>query len=238
MADELSGKVIMVTGAAGSVGQGVVRACAAAGAKVALVDLDAGQISSVIDEIGGSHLKGFDVDLSDPEAVDKALADIEAQMGAVQALVHTVGGYAAGQPVHAGRMDVFDRMMNLNTRILYLVCGKVAAHMLERGIAGSISVILARGARQGTKHHAAYAASKAAGARIMESMSAELRDNNIRVNGISPSIIDTPPNREAMPNADFDAWVKPAQIGDLAVFLASDASAAITGAEIVIAARS
>jgi len=166
------------------------------------------------------------------------LRDIESQMGPVQALVHTVGGYAAGQPVHAGRMDVFDKMMALNTRVLYLVCGKVAAHMLEHGIPGSISMILARGARQGTKNHAAYAASKAAGARIMESMAAELRDKHIRVNGISPSVVDTPPNREAMPNADFDAWVKPAQIGDLAVFLASDASAAITGTEIVIAARS
>ncbi len=237
MADELSGRVVMVTGGAGSVGQGVVRACAAAGARVALVDLNAERVRAATEATGG-HVKGFAADLSDPDAVDSVLRDIESQMGPVQALVHTVGGYAAGQPVHAGRMDVFDRMMALNTRVLYLVCGRVAAHMLEHGIPGSISMILARGARQGTKNHAAYAASKAAGARIMESMAAELRDNNIRVNGISPSVIDTPPNREAMPNADFDAWVKPAQIGDLAVFLASDASAAITGTEIVIAGRS
>jgi NAD(P)-dependent dehydrogenase (short-subunit alcohol dehydrogenase family) len=94
--------------------------------------------------------------------------------------------------------------------------------------------VLARAALKGSKDHSAYTASKAAAQRIVESMAAELRDHGINVNGVLPSTIDTPANREAMPNADFNKWVKPAEIADAIAFLASPAAKAIHGVSLEV----
>jgi len=240
MANELTGKVIVVTGACGGVGRGVVKALAEAGACLALVDKDADRLAPLIqEELGGDTecYKGFPADLSEAGSVDDLINHVIDNMNQIDGLVHAVGGYAAGEPVHESGMDVYDKMMALNTRMVYLVCGKIAAHMVETATPGSISIVLARAGAKGSKNHGAYTASKAAATRIMESMAIELREHNIRVNGISPSIVDTPPNREAMSNADFDKWVKPYQIGELMVFLQSDESKAITGANIEISGK-
>lgn len=231
---EIQDSVVMVTGGSGNVGRGVVEAFAAVGAKVAIVDLRKRDCDEVAEALGGdpARYQGFGADLSQPEAVDALIAEVTAAFGRIDHLVHTVGGFAMGDPVHAGNLDVFDKMMALNVRVLYLVAGRVARAMIDTGVTGSISLILARAAQAGGKNKAAYTASKAAAARIMESMAAELKEHQIRVNGISPSTVDTPPNRDDMPNANFDNWVTPAQIGELAVELARND--AMTGADVAI----
>lgn len=240
MADELAGKVIILTGATGGLGKSAAKQLAAAGACLALIDTSADRLAEAIQALGGDTdcYKGFPADLSDEESVDHTMEHIIDQFSGIDGLVHVVGGFSMGDPVHATNMDVFDKMMNLNARILYMVCGKVANHMLETATKGSITAVLARSGQKGAKNQAAYTASKAAATRIVESMALELRDHGIRVNGISPSIIDTPANRSAMPDADPEKWVKPEQIGDLMVFLASDSATAITGANIEINGRS
>ncbi|MDX1990738.1 MAG: SDR family oxidoreductase [bacterium] len=238
MAD-LTGKTVIVTGATGNVGSAVVRGFAAAGARVVLVDTNAERVAALIAELGaaeGHHL-GFPADLSDPASVDELLARVVDHFGPVHALAHTVGGYAAGTPVHETSVDLFDKQIALNARMVYVVAGKVAKSMLDHNVQGSITVIIARSALKGTANHAAYTASKAAALRIMESMALELRDKGIRVNGISPSTIDTPANRQSMPNADSQKWVKPSEVADLMVYLASDQASAINGAHIEINAR-
>lgn len=237
MAADMTGKVVAVTGAAGNVGQGVLNAIAPTGARIALIDRDAAKISRRLSALGREtdRYKGLPADLTDPDAVDTLVSQIHDHYGRIDALVHTVGGFAMGDPVHAGNMDVFDQMMLLNARLGYLVCGKFAAYMVERGIEGTIVAVLARSGQKGIKNQAAYTASKAAATRIVESMALELRDYNIRVNGISPSTVDTEPNRDSMPNADFEKWVTPDQIGQLAAFLVSDEARAINGENIVIA---
>jgi len=128
--------------------------------------------------------------------------------------------------------------MALNARSVYVTCGAAARHMVERGTAGSIVVVLARAALKGAKNQAAYTASKAAAQRVVESMAAELLDYGIRVNAVMPSTIDTPANRASMPNADFSRWVPPAQIADVIFFLASAAAAPISGDSIAVYGRS
>ena len=76
----------------------------------------------------------------------------------------------------------------------------------------------------------AYTASKSAVARLTEAMSAELRERGVRVNAVLPSILDTPPNRAAMPAADPARWVSPEALADVIVFLASPAARAVHGA--------
>ncbi|HEX2620616.1 MAG TPA: SDR family NAD(P)-dependent oxidoreductase, partial [Phototrophicaceae bacterium] len=217
----------------------VVRGFANAGAKVALVDMNMDRMNQVINDLPGdnSHYKGFVGDLSQPEAVQQLIGEIAGHFGQIDILVHTVGGYAAGQPVHEAGIDVLEKMMALNVRPLYLVGGATARHMMDKGIPGRMVFVLARAGLKGAKNMGAYTASKAAATRIMESLSAELKDHGINVNGVSPSIIDTPINRNDMPNADFSKWVTPQQLADTILYLASDQAASLHGVNLEVYGR-
>src|SRR5690606_26578292 len=131
--------------------------------------------------------------------------------------------------VHETDISVLEKQIYLNTRIVFITLGHVARYMLDKRVKGSMTVILAKTGLAGAKNTAAYAASKAAAQRIVESMALELREHDIRVNGVMPSIADTEANRKSMPNSDFSKWVTPEQIADTIAFLASDAASAISG---------
>lgn len=240
MTSQFDGKVVAITGAAGNLGGNVVRAFAGHGAQVALIDLSADRLASTIATLDGdpNRFAAFPGDLSQPESVQTLIDQIVAHFGQIDVLIHTVGGYDAGKPVHEAGIEVLDKMMALNVRPLYLMGAAVAQHMLQRGIAGKIVFILARSGLKGLKNQGAYTASKAAAIRIMESMSAELKDHGINVNGISPSIIDTAPNRQSMPDADFSKWVSPQHLADALLFLASDQANALHGTNLEVYNRS
>jgi NAD(P)-dependent dehydrogenase (short-subunit alcohol dehydrogenase family) len=236
---EFADKVVLVTGAAGNLGRAVVSRFADGGAKIALVDRVREPFPDMIKSLSGKRTmyKGFVGDLSKPDKVQKLTDSVVDHFGQIDILVHTVGGYAAGKPVHETGIDVLDKMLGLNVRPLYLLGGAVAAHMVEKQVQGSIIFILAKAGQQGSKNQAAYTASKAAATRIMESMAAELKEHSIRVNGISPSTIDTPANRQAMPNADTSKWVLPSQLADAIAFLCSPAGSGVYGANLEVFGR-
>lgn len=227
---------VMITGGAGGLGQVVTRRFAEAGDRVIVVERSLDKAQALVDELGGNHL-ALSADLSDVDQVETMLAEAARTTGTVEVLVHTVGGFAMGQPVHEADIDVFERMMNMNARSLYITCGRVAKHMVEAGIQGKIVAILAKSGYKGAAKMAAYAASKAAAQRIIESMALELRDYGINVNGVVPSTIDTPANRRDMPNADFSKWVTAEQLADAIQFLASDAAEAIRGTALEVFGR-
>jgi len=120
----LTNQTYLITGASGNVGRAVAHAFAQAGANLALVDMKIEPLQELIADLGGdaNRFRAFTADLGNPESVDSLLNEVHQ----VHGLVHTVGGFAMGDPVHAGNIDVFDRMMNLNARIVYLLAGKVA----------------------------------------------------------------------------------------------------------------
>ena len=105
--------------------------------------------------------------------------------------------------------------------------------MLEAG-GGKIVNVGAFAAQKGAAEMGAYVASKSAVIRLTESMAAELREKNVNVNCVLPTIIDTPENRKAMPAADPRKWVAPEDLANVIVFLASDAARAIHGAAIPV----
>jgi NAD(P)-dependent dehydrogenase (short-subunit alcohol dehydrogenase family) len=216
----LFGKVVVITGATGNLGSAVARVFAAESAQLALVDLDEERLEQAVTSLTGVQAAGFKTDLTDPESIDGLIEAVTTRFGQIDILVHTVGGYAAGKPVHESGVDVLDKMYNLNVRPLYLIGGAVGRHMVERSVQGRLIFVLAKAGLKGAKNQAAYTASKAAAIRIMESMAAELREHDIKVNGISPSTIDTPANREAMPNADPGNWVTVDQLSNGILFLA------------------
>lgn len=236
MAD-FSGKVVIVTGATGNLGQVLARQFAAQGAKLVLVAREADALKALAAELSAETLTEA-ADLGDPASADALVRRVEAQFGGIDVLVHTVGGYAAGKAVHESDVDVLEKMMALNVRPIYVTAGRVAKSMVERGEGGKIVVVLAKAALKGGAKNAAYSASKAAAQRIVESMALELRDHNVNINAVLPSIIDSPVNRADMPNADVSKWVTAEDVADVMLFLASDKADKIHGASIEVYGRS
>jgi NAD(P)-dependent dehydrogenase (short-subunit alcohol dehydrogenase family) len=231
MAGQFAGKTVMITGAGGQIARAVVQKFADEGANLVLVDRAQEPLDACLEAIGAIEGAAITVvaNLNEPESVDSTVKEAEKTFSTIDILVHTAGGFAAGKPVHETDVSVFDQQMMLNARILFITLGRVAKHMVENKVKGNMVAILARTGLSGAKNTAAYAASKAAAQRIVESMALELREHDIRVNGVMPSTADTPANRASMPNANFENWVTSQQIANAIAFLASDASSAISG---------
>lgn len=224
-------QVVLVTGASGSLGKAVAEAFRQAGARVAAVDLSTGVMEGLFPGWKNSPeallLEG--VDATDPQHVDRVVGEVLRYFGRLDVLVNTVGGYQAGTPVHETSLETWDFMMNLNARSAFVVSRSVLPHMLEQG-GGKIIHIAASVANKGSANSSAYSAAKSAVARLTESMAVEYKRLGINVNAVMPGTIDTPQNRQDMPNADTSRWVKPEQLARVILFLASEDASPIHGA--------
>jgi NAD(P)-dependent dehydrogenase (short-subunit alcohol dehydrogenase family) len=227
----LRGKTVVVTGAFGSVGAAVVQAALAAGARVAAVDRAPAPQAAAAP--GAVHFGG--IDLGNPAAAGAALAQIAAQLGGIDALVNIAGGFR-WEKIEDGNADTWDLLYNINLKTALSASRAALPHLLRRS-SGRIVNIGAAGAVKAGLGMGAYAASKAGVARLTEALAEELKDRGITVNALLPSIVDTPPNRADMPDADFSRWVQPAQLAAVIVFLLSDAASAVTGALIPVTGR-
>ena len=236
---DFSNRVVIVTGAAGNLGSAVARAFQAAGAKLVLVDRTADRLPRLFPDLVDSpnHFLATSIDLTSADAVETMVDETVKRFGRIDVLVNTAGGYRAGTPVHETPFETWDFMLNLNARTVFFASRAVIPHMLRQG-SGRIVSVAARAALKGGAKMAAYSVSKSAVMRLTESMAAELKKEGINVNCVLPSTIDTPQNRQAMPNADHSRWVKPEAIADVILFLASDASRAVQGAAIPVYGKS
>ncbi len=229
--------MVVVTGAAGGVGRVVTKRYADAGARLSLWELHGDRARAMIETYDAPKPIVVETDITDEASVASAIEKTQAELGPIDVLAHIAGGFAMPGPVHEGHLDVWQKMIALNATAVYITCGKVAAHMLQNDVSGSICLVAARAALKGGKSGAAYAASKSAALRVMESLSEELKDHNIRVNAISPSIIDTPANRDAMGTENADKWVTPDEIAETMLFLTSARASAVTGANLEVYKR-
>ncbi len=227
-------QTVFITGAAGHLGTAVAAWFRQQGARLVLLDRDPAALQQRFGAAADAVL--LPVDLLDREAVAAAVARALARVHHADVLCHLAGGFHMGEPVHETPADAWDFMMDLNARSLIHVAAAVVPHMRAQG-GGRIVTVGAGGGLRGGAQMGAYAASKSALMRLTESMSAELRDAGINVNCVLPSIIDTPPNRAAMPGADVSRWVAPEALADVIGFLAGDAARAIHGALIPVLGR-
>jgi NAD(P)-dependent dehydrogenase (short-subunit alcohol dehydrogenase family) len=239
MMSKFENSVVMVTGASGNLGSAVTRAFAAAGAKLALIDRHPDQLADSFPELVRTPERFLveNVDLTQPEAVTAVVDKIVAKLGRIDVLVHTVGGFFSGPPLHETPLEKLDFMLLLNAKTTFITNQAVLQKMVPQG-SGKIINIAARPALQGNKNISAYSAGKAAVLRLTESASAEVKSHGINVNAIIPGTIDTPQNREAMPNANTDSWVQPESLAGVILFLASAAARDIHGAAIPVFGRS
>jgi NAD(P)-dependent dehydrogenase (short-subunit alcohol dehydrogenase family) len=223
----LAGKRIAVTGAFGSLGAAVVQAALAAGAQVAAID----RADAPADTRGARAFGG--VDLADTAQAKTAIDDAARALGGLDALVNIAGTFR-WETLAKGSPDTWDFLYRVNLRTAVAASKAALAHLPD---GGRIVNIGAAGALKAGAGMGAYAASKSGVMRFTESLAEELKPRGITVNAVLPSIIDTPPNRKDMPEADFGKWVKPTQLADVIVFLLSDRASAITGALIPVVGR-
>ncbi len=227
----LNEECIIVTGASGNLGSVVARMLAAKGARVACVDRTERRFDLVEDGIDPDRVLWIgDADVSDKQAMDRVVASVVAHFGEVTGLVNTVGGFATGR-VTAEALDQWDLMMLLNAKVALVTSAAVLPVMVAAGH-GRIVHIAAQPGIKATAGQAAYAASKAAVIRLVETIAAEHRADRITANCILPGTIDTPVNRASMPNAKPDIWIPPAAIAEVIAFLVSPAGAVVTGAAV------
>ena len=235
---EFNQSVVVVTGAAGNLGRAVAQAFAERGAHLALLDLNAAGIDSTIAACKGqASAKAFPTNLIDATSVGQCIDEVLDAFGRIDILANIAGGFTMGPTVPETSDRDWDFMMNLNARSVFNMCRRVIPAMQGNG-GGRIINVSARAAEQGKARMGPYCASKAAVLTLTESLAAENRFDNINVNCILPGTIDTPQNREAMPDANFDHWVPPAALADVILFLASGAARCVTGAAIPVYGQS
>jgi NAD(P)-dependent dehydrogenase (short-subunit alcohol dehydrogenase family) len=218
----------LITGANGGLGPAVVEAFLATGGMVYGVarSWKHGNPHKSV------HFHIVESDVNTDEGCDTA---VEAA-APVHTLVHLVGAFAGGKPVTETDDATFDQMINANLRTAFRMIRAVLPGMLHEG-RGRIIVIGSRTGEQPMVGASAYNAAKAAVVSLVRTVALETKDSGVTANLVSPSVIDTPANRAAMPSADHSLWVKPESIARLLVWLASDEAADISGAVIPIYGR-
>jgi NAD(P)-dependent dehydrogenase (short-subunit alcohol dehydrogenase family) len=224
----MAGPVVLITGAKGGLGAHVTRAFLDSGATVA------GSSRHIADsDFPHPQFFAIEADLTDA-AEARGLADaVMARAGRIDALVHVTGGFTGGQPVHETTDEAWVQMIDLNLRAAFYTLRVVIPYMRKAG-RGRIVAIGSRAAVEPGPNVGAYSASKAAMLSLMRTVALENRDTAITANVILPGTIDTESNRKWGTPEDRAKWVAPERIAALAVFLASDAAADITGAAIPV----
>jgi NAD(P)-dependent dehydrogenase (short-subunit alcohol dehydrogenase family) len=226
----LSGKVLVITGSNGALGQAIAATLSGYGARLAL--LDHAQTPAA-QPAGALHYGG--IDLTQADAARSVMERVVKEAGRLDGLINVAGGFHWEKLV-GGTLDSWDSMYRINLRTAVVSCQSALPYLLQGG-RGRIVNVGAMGAAKASTGMGAYAASKAGVAKLTEALADELKDRGITVNAILPSILDTPKNRVDMPQADFTRWVAPAEAAEVIAFLVSDEARAVTGALIPVVGR-
>lgn len=229
-------RTVIVTGAAGNLGKAVAQAFADPGANLVLADLKRESLQGVFGTENDRRMFVPANLLEMAQATGVAQAAL-ARFGRIDVLCNIAGGFRMGEMVHETSDENWNFLFDINTRTLLNAVRAVVPHMIAAG-GGKIVNVGAFAAQRGVARMGAYTASKGTVIRMTEAMAGELREKNINVNCVLPTIIDTPENRAAMPKADPAKWVAPSDLANVIVFLASDAARAVHGAAVPVTALS
>jgi NAD(P)-dependent dehydrogenase (short-subunit alcohol dehydrogenase family) len=230
---ELAGKVVVVTGGFGTLGAAVGKAASAQGARTALIDRAQAPFGQ------GTPAQALllpGVDLGNEQQAAAAMQSVVAKFGGIDALVNVAGTFR-WETLESGSADTWDLLYRVNVRTAVVTSRAVLPYLLQRA-GGRIVNIGAGAAAKAAAGMGAYAASKSGVLRLTEALSEEVKTHGITVNAILPSIIDTPQNRQDMPDADFGKWVAAESIADVIVFLLSERARSVTGAAISVPGKS
>jgi NAD(P)-dependent dehydrogenase (short-subunit alcohol dehydrogenase family) len=223
-------RTAIVTGGTGGLGAAVTQRLLDDGFRVVVPWFDERELERVKQQ---DRLELVQADLTDPDSAKNVVATAG---DSVRALVNLVGGFAAGGRVHETPIDDFEKQLRLNLRPTYLMSAAAIPVLLAAG-GGAIVCVSSRAAVQPFSGAAGYITAKRGVLALVDALHEEYRDDNIRINAIMPSTIDTPANRKSMPDADFDTWVKPEEIARVIALLCSDDTGVTSGAHVPVYGR-
>ncbi len=239
MTNLLEGKVALVTGGGGGIGRGISEAFAAHGAAVAVADVDEPRARATVADIaaGGGRAEAHVVDVTVPSQV----AELAAALGPVDVLVNNVGHYLyrAADFVDTAQ-DEWNALYRVNLEHVFICCRAFVPGMIERGRGGSVINLSTVEAFRGKPQSAVYAAFKGGVTQFTKSLALELGAHGIRVNAIAPDLtqsVQVPYDRWVPEDQQhlIPTWVPlgrfgmPDDIAGVALFLASELSAFVTG---------
>jgi NAD(P)-dependent dehydrogenase (short-subunit alcohol dehydrogenase family) len=190
---DLTGQAAVVTGAATGIGEAIARRLARAGATVAVADIDLGgatQVAKAIAEDADGRAFAVAIDITDPESVRRAFADVLARTGRIDVLVNNAGIAGRAAPLWEQTEEDWNRVISINLNGLFNCCRAVISHMRERGY-GRIVNIASIAGKEGNPNMTAYSASKAAVIAFTKSLGKETALDGICVNSVAPAVVRT-----------------------------------------------
>lgn len=248
LANRLDGKVALITGGAGGMGRSASLQFAAAGAQVAILDIDTTQGESVVVEIekAGGDAMFIKTDVSDSTQVISAIEAVIQAYGPITVLFNHAGTIIV-KPLHETTEADYDRLMDINVRSAFLVCREVVKHMLAFG-GGSIVITSSIGGEKGFAMESLYCMTKGAVLQLARSISTEYREHGIRCNAVCPGFVKTAHGLREIDELDDlgqkwnEADLTAAQVriceadevASAALFLASDESSFVNGTALYV----
>jgi len=243
-AGTLDGRVALVTGAAQGMGFAIARALRAAGARVALSDIQEDTLREAQAALGGTDegVQSFVADLGDAQAAAGLPDLVHTAFGRLDIVVNNAGM----RGVHAyldHPLDVWERTQDVNLRAPFLICQAAARHMVVQG-QGRIVNITSSAATLGFKNRSAYNASKAGLEMLTKSIALELGVHGIRCNAVAPGVIETPINSAYLKASEITPiivdgtpvghWGQPEDVAAAVVFLCQPSADFINGAILAV----
>ncbi|MCY4730354.1 SDR family oxidoreductase [Natronomonas gomsonensis] len=226
---DFDGAVVLVTGASGALGSAVAEAFDAAGATVCAADIVAPSDDDAL--VDSSAVEFYETDATDEDSVRDTVSSVVDDYGRLDVLCNIAGTWRGGDPIEDTDVSEFEMLFDVNLKSMFLASKHAIPHLRETG--GAIVSVSARSSLEGGEGDGPYRASKA-GVRLLTETVAEENLGEVRANAIMPSVIDTPMNREMMPDADHGSWVNPGDIADVVMFLCSDEATVTSGAAVPV----
>lgn len=231
----MTGRVSIVTGGTGALGQAITTMLLKSGGRVAIpyaVEEERAALEAHLAPEGRARLLAIPADVTDEAALGKFVQAVRERHGRVDALVNAVGGFAGGDLVSTPLAE-WERLMTLNLTSAVIACRAVLPGMIAAR-SGRIVNIASRAVVPPSGGFIAYTVSKAAIITLTQALAQEVKRHGITVNAVLPSTMDTPANRRAMPDADRSGWVSTAEVARVVAFLLSEPAAAVSGAAVPV----
>lgn len=221
--------VILITGACGALGSAIAETFAEAGATACGTDIIPPDDDNA--QIDPDAIQYYQGDFTNETDVESVISDVIADHDKLTGLCNIAGTWKGGTPIENTDVNTFDMLFNVNLKTMFLASKHAIPHLRDTN--GAIVSVSARSSLEGGEGDGPYRASKA-GVRLLTETIAEENTGDLRANAIMPSVIDTPMNREMMPDADHSTWVDPYDIADVVLFLCSNEAGVTSGAAVPV----